>query len=412
MKFLRQVCTRNHPKVYWLGRDFCPVCAKASAVFKVKKKLTKDDFEGISPSVFVGRYGYPKINVGILSPPEKVEDAWLYDAPRYWGKENFEIPKLIDLRSSLINSRFSIRIKETNKFLDISQEITMASKPVDVEINLEEKPKFRLNLNPYLAPTGPHGKLEDADITSNPKISRKVDKTVSDTDLKATGGLEYLYKSGFDENFLTRLLSVGNLGLKKNRKLVPTRWSITAVDDQIAKLLVQKIKKYNQTDYCAYFGSYLGNYYLILFFPEIWSYELFETYAPKGYWNETSESKFTTDYESYEGRKSYASNTVGGYYAARLPILEKLSELKRQGSVLCLRFITNEYSVHLGVWVVREATRKALQNKSMFFSDKELMLTYARNLVRKKFNYNLDNLLSRSILLKQMKEQRKLFSFY
>lgn len=412
MKILHPVCKRDHPKVYWQNRDFCPVCAKSEAIFKVKEKLIRKDIEAEAPSVFVGRFGYPKINVGILSPVEKVDNAWLYDSPRFWATENYEIPELVDLRSSLINSRFQIGIKETNKFLEVAQEVSMASKPADVEINLKEKPKFRINLNPYLAPTGPHGKLKRAELTSNPKISHKVDKVVDDTDLKAIDAIEYLYKSGFDENFLTKLLSTANLGLKANRKLVPSRWSITAVDDQIAKLLLYKIKNYNQIDYCTYFGNYLGNYYLILFFPEIWSYELFETYAPEGYWNDTSEMQFTTDYEGYEGRKNYASNTVGGYYAARLPILEKLNEMKKQGGVLCLRFITNEYSVHLGVWVVREATRKALNARQIFFSDKELMLKYARALVKRKFNYNLDNILNKSILLKNMKEQKKIIKYF
>ncbi|NQV09158.1 hypothetical protein HQ529_04875 [Candidatus Woesearchaeota archaeon] len=407
-----KVCKRGHPKVYWQGRDFCPVCAKSDAVFKVKEKLTTDNINGNAPSVFVGHYGYPKLNVGILSPAEKVDDAFLYDAPRIWGSENFEIPRLVDLRSSLLNSRFQINVKESNKFLDITQEVSMASKPVDVEINLKEKPKFRLNLDPFTAPTGPRGTIVKADITSNPKISHKVDKVVDDIDLKAVGGIKYLYKSGFDENFLTKLLSTASMGLKKNRKLVPTKWSITAVDDQVGKLKIQEIKDYNHIDYCAYFGNYLGNYYIIMFFPDAWSYELFETFAPKGYWNETAEIKYTTDYEGYEGRKDYVHETAGGYYAARLPILERLSKLKRQGSVLCLRFITNEYAVHLGVWVVREATRKAMKSTPIFFSDKELMLKYAKVLVKRKFNYDIDNLLRKSILLKQIKEQRKINEFF
>jgi len=407
----KPVCTKGHPKVFWQGRDFCPLCAKSDAVFKVREKLTRQDIDGSSPNVFVGRYGYPNINVGILSPVEKVDDAWRYDAPKFWANENYNIPELVDLRSALINSRFRVQVKGSNKFLEIAQEVGMASKPVDVEINLKEKPKFRLNLNPYVAPTGPHGKLEKAEITSNPKISFKVDKVVDASDMKAVDAIDYLYKSGFDENFLVKLLSTAGLGVKANRKLVPSRWSITAVDDQVAKLLIRKIKDYQQVNYCVYFGSYLGNYYLILFFPGIWTYELFETFSPKGYWNDSSQMRFMTDYEGYDGRKDYAVNTEGGYYAARLPVLERLNELKRQGSVLCLRFITSEYAVHLGVWVVREATRKAMSSKPIFFSDKELMLKYARALIKRKFNYDLDNILRKSILLKDMKEQKKVFDF-
>jgi len=393
------------------GRTFCPIIAKSEAIFKVKDKKVKEDFFGSSPSPFVGHHNYPNLNVGILSPPEQREDAWLYDAPNYWAQENFQIPEIVNYRSALINSRFSMNVKGKNKLLEIGQEIGMASKPVDVEINLKDKPRFKLSTDAYLAPMGPNAKLKKARITSNPKIDSKVDRVVSDTDLKANNALIYLYDKGFSENFLTKVLSIGNLGIGKNRKIVPTRWSITATDDAIAKNLLKKVKDYNETGYYAYFGSYLGNYFLILFFPDVWSYELFETYAPKAEWNISNEYKYMTDYEPYEGRKRYAENCGGGYYAARLPVLEKLDSMKRQASVLTLRFITGEYAVPLGVWVVREAVRKALKSMPLEFASKELMLKYVVALVKKKFNYNADNLLQKSIMLKNMRTQVKLNRF-
>jgi len=106
-----------------------------------------------------------------------------------------------------------------------------------------------------------------------------------------------------------------NLGLKNQRKLVPTRWAITAVDDIIAKNLISAIKNYQKIDYSLYFGSYLGDYYMVLFFPEIWQYELFETYLPRSSWNQSQIIQSMTDYEPYKGRKSYAEQTGGGYYA-------------------------------------------------------------------------------------------------
>ncbi|MDP2908469.1 MAG: hypothetical protein Q8N77_01555 [Nanoarchaeota archaeon] len=394
------------------GRAICPITAKSEALFKVKE-LTEKDFFGSSPAPFVGHYGYPYVNVGILSPPIITEDAWEYDAPRHWAVSNYEIPQIVDYRSALINSRFKAQIKEkSSRFLELSQEIGMASKPVDVEINLKKKPFVRMDFSPEVAPMGPRGELKSAKATENPKIHAKVDKVVSDTDLKATDAILYLYKNEFDENFLSRMLSIGTLGLKKNRKLVPTRWSITACDDILGKNFINKIKDYQAANYQIYFGGYLGNYFLIMLFPEMWSYELFETYAPKASWNTSQEVQFTTDYEPYGGRKTYAENCIGGYYSNRVVITEKLANLKRQASVLSLRFITGEYSVPLGVWVVREATRKALSSKPIEFSSKELMLSYAKNLVKEKFNINTDQILKHSILLKSIKQQSKLTQFF
>ncbi len=394
------------------GRTICPVIAKSEAMFKVKE-LTEKDFFGSSPAPFVGQYGYPYVNVGILSPPTVREDAWEFDAPRHWSASNYEIPKIVDYRSALINSRFKAQIKESKgRFLDLCQEIGMASKPVEVEINLEKKPFVQLNFSPEIAPMGPRGELKHARATENPKIHTKVDKVVSDTDLKTRDAILYLYKNGFDENFLSRMLSIGTLGLKKNRKLVPTRWSITCLDDTLGKDFINKIRDYQVANYQIYFGGYLGNYFLIMLFPEVWSYELFETYAPKASWNTSQEVQFTTDYEPYEGKKSYAENCIGGYYSNRVVVAEKLANLKRQASVLSLRFITEEYYVPLGVFVVREATRKAMNSKPVEFSDRESMISYVKGLVKEKFNIGVDEILKHSILLKNIKQQTKLSSFF
>jgi len=393
------------------GKGRCPVCARNNAIFRVKNTIQKEQFtsDGVAP--FVGRYGYPYVNIGILAPPEQREDAWLYDAPKYWAAENFEIPKIVDFRSSLLNSRYNLNIKKRIRLLDLSQDIAMSSKPVDVDIQLVEKPKFHLNLDSHMAPTGPNAKLKNAKITENPKIHTKVYKVFDDIDLKAYDAVNYLYENNFDENFLSKIFSVGALGLKKDRKLVPTRWSIVAVDSNIGKNLINEVKDYREiSQYYSFFGNYLGNYYLILMFPEVWSYELFETYVPQN-WDFSKELRYTTDYEDYYGRKGYAEQTAGGYYTVRLAILEKLNEMKRQAFVLALRFITDEYTMPLGVFVTREAARKAVNNKPIEFASKEFMFKYAAHLIRRRFNYNADYLLNASKLLKNIKHQAKLEKF-
>jgi hypothetical protein len=288
----------------------------------------------------------------------------------------------------------------------------MSLKPVDVEVSLDKKPSFGLKIDEHLMPMGPNANLKQIKLTSNPKVDTKVEKVYGDVDLKAEDALIYLYQNNFDENFLNRLLSIGTLGVKKDRKLVPTRWAISAVDDMLAKHLIEEISFFNEVDYSAYFGGYLGNYFLILSFPGSWSYELFETYLPKSSWNTSNEISFTTDYENYYGRKTYAENCGGGYYASRLPVLERLKEMKRKGSVLVLRFITGDYAVPLGVWVVRESVRKAVSSKPLNFSDKELLLNYARALIKKKFGYDADNLLRESKILSNMKSQTRLANFF
>ncbi len=374
--------------------------SKISSQNKVNLEAKKD-FAGKTPNIFIGRHGYPDINVGILSTQEYNH----HDEPLLWSKDNYEIQKIIDLRTSLINSSFRTNIKSfEDKFLDLSKEVSMSEKPVDLEISLDKKPNFELSFNQDTMPHGPNVKLLSAKLTENPKIPNKVEKAVGDTDLKATQALNQLYKKGIDEHYLTKLLSVGNLGIGKNRKLVPTRWAITAVDDAVGKNIINEVQDYQElSSPTAYFGSHLGNYYCILLFPDLFSYELFEMHV--------SSQDYTTDYETFRGRKDYAFNTAGGYYSVRLAVLEKMKDMKRKAGALVLRFITDDYWAPLGVWVTREAARKAMDCPPLEFGSKELMLEYAKKLAKKKFNYDIKKIIANSQLLKEKKEQKKLWEF-
>lgn len=376
--------------------------------------LINDGFNGSSPpSIFVGRYGYPKVNVGVLAPARETEDAWIYDAPEYWANKELGIKEIIKFRSSLINSRFVSNIKSfSGKLLDLSQEVAMASKPVDMEVYLTKKPKQEFHFENITMPMGPSAQLRKLKLTSNPKITNAVERVYGDTDLKAVNAIGYLYKKNFDLNSITKLLSIGVFGIKKNRKLVPTRWSISAVHDTLGKRLIKQIKDYQEiNEYYFYSGGYLGNYYFILMTPNIWGYELFESYMPKSLWNPNQELAVATDIEYYDGRKEYASETTGGYYAARLPILEKLNNMKRQAGVIVFRFVTEEYTCPLGVWVVNEAVKKTLENVPLKSTDQKEILKDTANEVKKKFGYNLNVLIKKSKLLEMINTQMRLSSY-
>ncbi len=365
------------------------------ALIKARPLTSQQVFTGTAPAPFVGRFGYPYVNVGILAPQKHDDNAWQYDAPRHWAQQNMTIADVAAFRASMVNSRFTSNVKAPDKLVEIAQDVAMANKPVDIDVELEKKPSLNIQTDRWVAPMGPQAKLKKLQLASNPKIPTKVQKFYDDTDALATEAVTELY-GNVDENALSRMLSVGIFG--KQRKLVPTRWSITATDDILGNNFLEKVREQQIGDYSAQFGSYLGNYYLLLFFPQRWSYELFEMYVQPGV------LEYSTDYEEFEGRKNYAEQCAGGYYTVRMAIAEHLMNNKRQNGVLALRFITDEYVLPLGVWVTRETTRKALANKPISFGSKELMMTYAKQLAKKKFGVDIEPILGKSRLLKEKQQ--------
>ncbi|HUS51583.1 MAG TPA: hypothetical protein VMZ91_15560 [Candidatus Paceibacterota bacterium] len=388
--------------------------AETNFKYKDLKNISKIDSNS-PPSVFIGsKSKYPLVNIGILSPLEKDENAWLYDDAKYWSNNNFQISDIIRLRDSLLNSRFQSKVTDSRlnkKFVQIAQNIAIASKPVDLEIELGNSLKIGRNRDKILTPHGMRANLKKARVISNIKIDKKLDRVIND-EIKASEGIDFLYKNNFNEYALSKILSVGVLGLKKNKKFVPTRWSITATDDILAKRLLSQIKNYKWIEnYQLSSGEFMGNCYLLLFFPNVWNYELFELYFPGSSWNPSQEIKAATDYETYSGRKNYAFNTAGGYYAARLPILEYLNKIKRQASVLAIRIETPSYWAALGVWVVRESVRKALKRK-MEFKSREELIDSAKKISKLKYNFDSEGIITKSRLLKQIKSQKNLKEWF
>jgi hypothetical protein len=389
----------------------------ADTNFKYKDLGRVSDLDTNSPpSVFIGsKLQYPLVNVGILSPLERDENAWVYDDAKYWAHNDFSIRDVVNLRNSLLNSRFQSRVTDTRlnkRFVQIAQELAVSSRSVDLEIELKKKVIPDSKRDKVLMPQGMRAPLKEARITSNVKIDRKLDRVMND-EIKAVEGIDYLYKNKFDEYTLSKVLSVGVLGLKKDKKLVPTRWSITATDDMIGKKLLENIRDYKWLEnYELYFGEFMGNCYILLFFPSAFSYELFELYLPGSSWNPSREIKASTDSETYYGRKDYASNTAGGYYAARLPILEYLNKIKKQAGVLAIRIELPTYWAALGVWVVRESVRKALENRKLEFNDMKEMIDSSRKIGMIKFGFDNSKILKKSKLIEQIKTQTTLGKWF
>ncbi|NCN51603.1 hypothetical protein GW931_01175 [archaeon] len=384
--------------------------------FKSRNLINLSKFEGATPpTVFIGsQLKYPLVNVGILSPIEKVDDASVFDSPKNWAKDNFSIEEVIGLRENLLNSRFQsnvLDVRLNKKFTEIAKEIALSQTPVDIEVELKSKINFGKNSDRVLTPHGMRAELKNARVTGNVKIDKKIDRVMSD-EIKSNEGINYLYNSGINEYSLSKILSVGVLGLKKDKKMVPTRWSITATDDIISKEILKKVKGYKWIEKdTLFFGEYLGNQYLIYLFPNIWSYELFEIYYPGSSWNSGGEIKASTDSEGYNGRTNYAKNCAGGYYATRLPILEYLDSIKRQAGVLVIRLETPSYWASLGVWVVRESVRKSF--KDFFeFDTREDLLKNAKKIALEKFDFDPEFIYQKSNLLRIYGTQKNLLNWF
>ncbi|MEA3248204.1 MAG: hypothetical protein U9Q73_00700 [Nanoarchaeota archaeon] len=365
-------------------------------------------FSGKSaPELFVGRIGYPYINSGILAPSEN-DNISNFATAEEWSANNFSVENILRLRGQLIYGKAKTHIKTNDKLKQVTQELALSSKPVSTEFFLKKKPTIAFTSDSVFRPMTNPAPIRKAVLEENPQVSKKVDYLTSDYDIKATTALEELYKSNIKVDHLQKLLSLGLLGTKIKRKMVPTRWSITATDDTISKQQLEKIRHYPEVNKVTLFsGNFVGNYLEALILPGKFSFEAIEIHLAGNFYA-GDKTSISQDYEGFFGRKTYASNVTGGYYAMRLPTTEYLEKIKRQATVLILREIHPEYYAPLGVGIVRETTRRAFVNKSKNFDTLEEALKD----IQTRITISLEKIKKKSLTLENYGKQKNLKEFF
>ncbi len=399
----RSLCARCQGHRRLCGKPVCPILAKAETLMKLEKRLSKENIFGSSPpAVFVGSWNYPKVLAGPLVPPLPSVDSSIMDLPALWLDKPME--EILRYRFTLVRGKRLTDVRSArapSRFLSTFQEIVMASKPTDTEMWFTRRPRLDVVFSPREPPSGPSASIRRAVLAENPKVPKPVDYVVSDTDLKAVEGAMRLYDSDISQRQITRMFSIGLLGTKRRRRLVPTEWSITAVDDVLGRKIHKEILDYPWINKFMVFGhKALADSVQILLFPSSWMFEGQEAWVVSG------ASVPSVNHELVWGRKSYARDLAGAYYAARLPVLEYLRRIRRQAGALVFMEVYPEW-IPLGVWRFREICREALRRKPLEFDTLKESFSELRNRLR----LPLEKWLSKSQILPWHKRQKRLTSY-
>ncbi len=366
-------------------------------LYNMKTKKVSKDLEGTTPpSVFIGSYNYPKVFAGPLLAPD-YNDSMILDQPEQWVAANTTQEEIINYRLDLVRGKNTIGVHDLeNNYVEKLQEISMASESIASEAEFNKRP-VGMTVSRENAPHGPSGVLKKFDI-DNVKWDHQLEKTYYDDDLKAADAVEILHDRDVPFSQIQKAFSVGSMGTKNYRKLVPTRWSITAVDTTIADRLLDEVKYYPQIDtHRVYEYENLHNYYAILELPSPWQYEWMEAFLDangKG-------TMIFTDHEVYEKKKEY-SRVGGCYYTAKMAVLEQLKRDEKQSGVIIFREADEDY-IPLGVFNVRENIRQAVSGEYKEFETMRQSLDY----IETKLKLTVDDFRHASELLDDLLKARQ-----
>lgn len=365
------------------GIDPCPLLSEVRSKLPVVEATSIDELIGPSPpQLFVGRYGYPDVRAGPSAtwlPENESGTAPMStgDPADLFGKSLEEVAAR---HANLITGGQRMEVASASRpgeMLETTQEIAMAARSVDIELDFANP--IRVGRNPTFdsmsTPLGPSGEVLRAEVVGHASIPRKVDSIAGETDLLATSAVDELTASSIGEAHISRLLSSGILGRESARRLVPTRWSITATDDILGKRLWRKVEELPSIDkVLVYEATYLDNRFHIILTPGMWAFQMLEAWTRGSLW--TDSGRVLGDWEELKPRTKYADRVTGAYYAARLGVLEHMQSVGRSGACLIWRDIGEGYWAPVGVWLIRETVREAMKEEPRRFDSLGQAINY------------------------------------
>lgn len=370
-------------------------------------KLLLGTIDGSSPpSIFVGRYGYPKVRIGPMIPPLH-GDTTILDRTELWTGKNLE--EIANYRLSLVLGTMNVNIHDiSSRYLENMQELAMSERPAETEATFEKTPvvdvhmQKELRLDHVAPPFGPAAPLRGFKMSSL-SADQRIETVYYDTDLRAADAMMELYTRSVEMSIIQRVLSMGMLGVKKKRKLVPTRWSISATDDIISSMLVKEIEMNPTIDLFEVTRySHLANYYSIILIPDDrWIFEMIESWF-------TSRGQVATGADNEDERGLNHNPTIAGaYFAARLAVAEHLARRHKKAGAIVLREIHPNYVMPLGVWQIREGVREALKKPPQKFERFDHAMSFACSYM----SLSKNEVVQKSRLWKSFKGQTKISDF-
>ena len=122
--------------------SICKICGVKNCdkhSFFLAKTKRIENFSGSSPpEIFVGKWNYPNVYTGILSP-EEYGNTQILSSHEIWHKNKIPIQQIQKYRNKLIYGRTQSNIKKLNtKFLKTMQEVAMTHKPIASEFSLKK----------------------------------------------------------------------------------------------------------------------------------------------------------------------------------------------------------------------------------------------------------------------------------
>ncbi|HEY6405477.1 MAG TPA: hypothetical protein VIX38_05320, partial [Nitrososphaeraceae archaeon] len=142
--------------------------------------LSLESLAGASPpSIFVGRFGYPKVKLGPMVPPLH-GDTMILDKPEMWHGKSIE--EIVGFRLSLVRGIMEFDVHtQTGRYIELLHELAMAEQSTESEVTFEKRPvpdieQLKKNgLEIESPPNGPVAPLKNFKLSSSIRVDHRIE---------------------------------------------------------------------------------------------------------------------------------------------------------------------------------------------------------------------------------------------
>ena len=131
---------------------------------KMLSLTSKTELVGSSPTdLFIGRFGYPYVNIGPLVPPE-FGDTSILGTPERW--HSMSIEDIVGMRSKLVRGLYRTKVQnvENGRIEELVRDLALAERPAEAELSFSSKPFVKMTLKDEVEPFGPSARIRQFDL--------------------------------------------------------------------------------------------------------------------------------------------------------------------------------------------------------------------------------------------------------
>jgi hypothetical protein len=331
------------------------------------------------PGICVKSGKYPMLDAGFLAAYEPLEHLSIYDYPDSW--QGLDRETIFSMRRYLYRFLLPVdaRSMQPEGVIRALQEIALSVRPIALRVEGESLLPRRLRLRSGQLPSSNDVMIKSIEFLSDPEIS-KVAERITDQDIPAAEGIWRLLDYDYSLDQVVRLMSIGLLGRKKTRRIIPTRSAYKAtINAFIDRAVMELIESPNISSYEIYLGNLFGDRFVVLLNPGE---------ARVDYLTIDASGTRTARGFAFEGLREWPTDPKTSVYSdhARFSLYRNLVRRKQRCHATIFHLSKDPRNQLLGPWIARAGVNEALASNPVNLDNKDNVFEVLETLLEPSFS--------------------------